>query len=83
MDDIGIILGYYTVIWHAMAMAILVIGYFNGITHKVVPPSYKLVYNPNNYRYNPLMNPSYSTYKLNANYGAPPCMNHKSGAVGT
>ena len=27
------------------------------------PPSYKLVYNPNNYRYNPLINPSYSTYK--------------------
>ena len=31
--------------------------------YKVVPPSYKLVYNPNNYRYNPLINPSYSTYK--------------------
>ena len=27
------------------------------------PPSYKLVYNPNDYRYNPLINPSYSTYK--------------------
>ena len=27
------------------------------------PPSYKLVYNPNNYRYNPLMNPNDSTYK--------------------
>ena len=25
---------------------------------KVVPPSYKLVYNPNKYRYNPLINPS-------------------------
>ena len=24
---------------------------------------YKLVYNPNNYRYNPLINPSYNTYK--------------------
>ena len=27
------------------------------------PPSYKLVYNPNNYRYNPLITPSYSTYE--------------------
>ena len=33
------------------------------VCHKVVPPNYKLVYNPNNYRYNPLINPSYSTYK--------------------
>ena len=26
------------------------------------PPSYKVVYNPKNYRYNPLINHSYSTY---------------------
>ena len=30
---------------------------------EMVPPSYKLVYNPNNYRYNPLINPSSWTYK--------------------
>ena len=38
--------------------------------YKVVPPQLcLLVYNPNNYRYNPLINPSYSTYlhQLNAN----------------
>ena len=34
------------------------------IRNKVVPPQLcLLVYNPNNYRYNPLINPSYSTYK--------------------
>ena len=34
--------------------------------YKVVPPPPQLcllVYNPNNYRYNPLINPIYSTYK--------------------
>ena len=33
------------------------------------PPNYKLVYNPNNYRYNPLINPSEIVLinQLNAN----------------
>ena len=32
------------------------------------PHSYKLVYNPKNYRYNPLINPSYSPYKPTERY---------------
>ena len=41
----------------------------------MVPPNYKLVYNPNNYRYIPLINPSEIVLinQLNANYAAPPC----------
>ena len=35
----------------------------NSIPTRWCPPSYKLVYNPNSYRYNALINPSYSTYK--------------------
>ena len=45
-------------------------------TYKVVPPQWcLLVYNPNNYRYNPLINPSEIVLinQLNTNYGAPPC----------
>ena len=41
----------------------------NSIPTRWCPPSYKLVYNPNSYRYNPLINPSEIVLinQLNAN----------------
>ena len=44
--------------------------------YKVVPPSYKLVYNPINYRYITNKNHSYWSYVHQLSYrpGAPPCI---------
>ena len=48
---------------HPMAGCLGVLGGALSIYTRWCPHSYKLVYNPINYRYNPLINPSYWTYK--------------------
>ena len=69
-------------LYHVIYLCRIHGGEINQQTYKVVPPSYVWWFIiPINYRYNPLINPSYSTYRpthLTMGHhivtgGAPPC----------